>query len=181
MRTLEAKYVLPSTNRTQATEWAENAVLSLLTLTFYRWLWPLNSSERGTKHVFRVNMAQIRSAVPDILHTLTKNTDWRRQKQYLPQFTVLLKFKKDFNNHMTVTHALSNSTVWPEWTLRSLRSFIVPTANLLCGISRRGYSVVPLQLTWYLFATAKFPVVVAQLSTTVADCWQGRSHACPIY
>jgi len=30
-----------------------------------------NSSERGTKHVFRVNLAQIHSAVPDIFHTQT--------------------------------------------------------------------------------------------------------------
>ena len=35
-------------------------------------LWPSNSSERGTKHVFRVNLVQIRSAVPDIFHTQTK-------------------------------------------------------------------------------------------------------------
>jgi len=43
--------------------------LSLVALTFDLWLWPSNSSERGTKHVFRVNLAQIRSAVPQILHT----------------------------------------------------------------------------------------------------------------
>ena len=59
--------------------------LSLVTLTFA--LWPSNSSERGTKHIFHVNLAQIRSAVPEIFLTQTKNTDWRRQKQNLPQFT----------------------------------------------------------------------------------------------
>jgi len=52
------------------------------------WPWPSNLLERGTKHVFRVNLAQIRSAVPDIFNTQTKNTtDWRRQKQNLPQFS----------------------------------------------------------------------------------------------
>jgi len=32
-------------------------------------LWPSNSSERGTKHVFGVNLAQICSAVPKTFHT----------------------------------------------------------------------------------------------------------------
>ena len=36
------------------------------------WPWPSNSSEWGTKHVFRVNLAKIRSAVPEIFHTQTK-------------------------------------------------------------------------------------------------------------
>ena len=44
---------------------------SLLTLNFD--LWPSNSSEQWTKHDFRVNLAQIRSAVPEIFHTQTKN------------------------------------------------------------------------------------------------------------
>jgi len=43
------------------------------TLTFDLWPWSSNSSERGTKHVFRVNFAQIRSAIPEIFHTQTKN------------------------------------------------------------------------------------------------------------
>jgi len=35
----------------------------------YLWPWHSNSSERGTKHVFHVNLMQIRSAVSDIFHT----------------------------------------------------------------------------------------------------------------
>jgi len=46
---------------------------------------PSNPSERGTKHVFRVNLVQIRSAVPEIFHT-QENLRWRRQKQNLRQF-----------------------------------------------------------------------------------------------
>jgi len=42
------------------------AFSSLVTLIFDLWYWPPNSSQRGTKHVFRVNLAQIRSAVPEI-------------------------------------------------------------------------------------------------------------------
>jgi len=50
------------------------------------WPWPSDSSERGTKHVFHVNLVQIRSAV-HMFHSQTKTTDWRRQKQNLPQFS----------------------------------------------------------------------------------------------
>ena len=39
------------------------------------WPWPSHSSERGTKHVFRVNLSQIRSAVPEISHTNKNVTD----------------------------------------------------------------------------------------------------------
>jgi len=54
------------TNRTQAAKRTEKCrFLSL---------WPStsNSSELGTKHVFCVNLTQIRSAVPEIFHTQTK-------------------------------------------------------------------------------------------------------------
>ena len=46
------------------------------------WPWPSNSSERGTKHVFRVNLAQICSAVPDIFHTQTKSHRQRQKKGF---------------------------------------------------------------------------------------------------
>jgi len=49
-------------------------LLSLMTLTFDLWPWPPKSSERWTKHVFRMNLSQIRSAVPDIFHTQTKKS-----------------------------------------------------------------------------------------------------------
>jgi len=38
------------------------------------WPWHSNSSKQGTKHVFPVNLAQIRSAVPEIFHTQTKKS-----------------------------------------------------------------------------------------------------------
>jgi len=67
---LEAKDVLPSINRMQAAKRAKNA-------DFHPWWpWPSNSSEQGTKHVIYVNLAKIRSAVPEVFHTQTKNTDW---------------------------------------------------------------------------------------------------------
>jgi len=52
------------------------------------WPWSANSSERWTKHVFRVNLSQINSAVPEIFHTQTKKS--QRQKQNLTQFTACI-------------------------------------------------------------------------------------------
>jgi len=60
--------------------------LSLMTLTFDLWHWHSNSSERWANHVFRMNLAQIRSAVSEIFHTQTKSRR-QRHKQNLTQFT----------------------------------------------------------------------------------------------
>ena len=69
---LEANDVLPNINRMQAAERAENAIFVPGDLDL--WPWPSNSSDRGTKHVFCVNLAQIRSAVPGIFHTQHKSS-----------------------------------------------------------------------------------------------------------
>jgi len=53
----------------QAAERAKNAIFVSGELD----LWPPNSSERGTKHAFRVSLAQICSTVPEVFHTRTKN------------------------------------------------------------------------------------------------------------
>jgi len=47
----------------QGVLWVHSAFLSLVTLTFDFWLWHSNSSEWRTKHVFRVNLAQMCSTV----------------------------------------------------------------------------------------------------------------------
>jgi len=51
------------------------------------WFWLSNSSERGTKHVFPVNLVQIRSAVPEIFYAQTKEVTVSTKKQNLMQFT----------------------------------------------------------------------------------------------
>ena len=51
--------------------------------------------ERGTKRVFRVNLAQIRSTVPETFHTETKSHS-QRQKQNLTQFTACGKYSVNF-------------------------------------------------------------------------------------
>jgi len=62
-------------NRTQAADiHRKPRFLSLVTLTFDLWPWHSNSSERSTKHVFPMNLAQIRSSVPDISHAQTKKS-----------------------------------------------------------------------------------------------------------
>jgi len=76
------KDVLPNINRTQAAERAEKfRFLSLVTLNFDLWSWPSNSSERGRKHVFRVNLAQIRSAVP-VIHKQKPQTNGTKNRTF---------------------------------------------------------------------------------------------------
>jgi len=41
---------------------------------FDLWPWPSNWSERGTNHVFLVNLAQVHSTDPEIFHTQTKRS-----------------------------------------------------------------------------------------------------------
>jgi len=74
------------------------------------WPWPSNSSERGTKHVFRVNLAQIRSAVPDIFHTQTKKP--QHQKQNHTQFIACgNKFDINYTNWTTESNFPSTKHV----------------------------------------------------------------------
>jgi len=57
-------------------QWDDSAVFrSLVTLTFDPWPWHSNSFERRTKHVFPVNLAQIRSVVPEIFDAETKKNE----------------------------------------------------------------------------------------------------------
>jgi len=64
--------------------------LFLVTLAFDFWPWHSNSSERGTKHVFRVNLAQIRSAVPEIFEAQRhkKITDGAKKEPHLRVVTI---------------------------------------------------------------------------------------------
>jgi len=70
---------------------ANSAFLSLVTLTFDLWHWHSISTERGTKHVFPVNLAQIRSAVPDIFDSETnkKHKCVSRLARRIPHHTAL--------------------------------------------------------------------------------------------
>ena len=72
------------TNRTQEAAMASKCCfLSLMTLTFDLWPWPSNSSEWGSKHVFRVNLAQILSAIPENFHRQTKKqTDSAKNRTF---------------------------------------------------------------------------------------------------
>ena len=60
--------------------------LSLVTLTF-DYDFQTRSSE-GPKHVFRVNLVQICSAVPEIFHTQTRNRKHRRAAASSKSITV---------------------------------------------------------------------------------------------
>jgi len=52
--------------------------LSLVTLTFDLWPWHWNMSQRGNKHVFPVNLAEIRSAVSE---TSDSQTKWKKNNK----------------------------------------------------------------------------------------------------
>jgi len=54
-----------------------------VTLTFDLWPWHSNSSQRGTKYVFSVNLVQIRSAVPEIFYTQTKKVTYSAKNRTL--------------------------------------------------------------------------------------------------
>jgi len=75
--------VLPNINLAQTAKRAEKCRFVPGNLDF--WPWHSNSSERGTKHVLPVNLAQIRSAVSNIFHTQTES---HRQCQKTEPYTV---------------------------------------------------------------------------------------------
>jgi len=61
-----------------------------------RWPWHSNLSERGTNHVFIVNLAQIRSPVPEIFHTQ-------------------IEIATDSDKSRTLKHACGNKTRTANW------------------------------------------------------------------
>ena len=74
------------------------------------WPWPSNSSQRGTTHVFLVNLVQIRSAVPEIFHTQTKTvTDNAKNRTLCSSLRAVINGDKKFTQ-------LSN---WPVATPQS--------------------------------------------------------------
>ena len=72
---LEVKHVLPSIRKLHADRRKGRKMPFFVSSDLDLWPWPSDSSKRGTKHVFHVNLAQIHSAVPGIFHTQTKTTD----------------------------------------------------------------------------------------------------------
>jgi len=52
-----------------------------------KWPWPSNATERGTKHVFPVNLVQILSAVPEIFDTEIRKSQTTPKRQNFAQFT----------------------------------------------------------------------------------------------
>jgi len=68
---------------TLATERAEKChFLSLVTLTFDLDLQTRPSEVPITKHVLRMNLAQLRSAVPEIFHTQKPQTDGAKNRTF---------------------------------------------------------------------------------------------------
>jgi len=104
---LEAKDVLPNTNCTQAAERAKNAIFGPGDLDL-----DTCPSERPNP-LFCMNLAQIHSVVPETFHTQTKNYDWWRQKQNLPQFTACVKDRpRAYINCSTNRRPITCKDIW---------------------------------------------------------------------
>jgi len=87
--------------------------LSLMTLSFDLWPWHSNSSEWGTKHVFPVNLAQIRLAVPEIFDAKTKKSETAIKKQNLTQFTACGNYTLDVIQLLTVNWLRKEQALYP--------------------------------------------------------------------
>jgi len=61
------------------------------------WPWHSNSSERGTKHVFPVNLAQFRSAIPEIFNRVHKQSHWQRHNTTSPYTVHCVRYKDGEN------------------------------------------------------------------------------------
>jgi len=151
-----AELLLPNINRTQAAVRSKKCrFLSLVTLTFDLWPWHSSLSERGTKHVFRVNLAHIRSAVPEIFHTQTKKSQ-TAPKQNHRQFTACGK--------KYLRHHLCSIAVWNfEWTYSTL---IIPLIVFNdcndCLVVVLCY--VKLFTTWHQRKVIKHKVIIILMS-----------------
>jgi len=128
---LEGKDVVPNINRMPAAERAEKCNFFVPGNLY---LWPSNLSEQGT------DLPQICSAVLEIFHTQTKNTDWRRQKQNLPQFTacgtttttVLQPFVRDYPGEPAPEETLTHPPSWsPSYLYQLLPSATIHSILLV--------------------------------------------------
>ena len=100
--------------------------LSLVTLTFDLWRWHSNSSERGTKHVFPVNLAQICSAVPGIFEAQTK---WQTKSQTALKGTfTCVRWRTENKIDFEHKHAHRQVAEWwksVKWASENLRYVII--------------------------------------------------------
>jgi len=69
------------------------------------WPWPSNLSEWGTKHIFCVNLSQIRSAVPEIFHTQTKQvTDSTKNRTLCSSLHLVISYPNSPSSWRSVPH-----------------------------------------------------------------------------
>jgi len=100
--------------------------------------WPSNSSKRGTKHVFRVNLAQIGSAVPEIFHTQinnpqsdgTNNRTFRSSKVNYSGFPYRYRGTRQWRNGLDVEVAGSTPDCTGQGCVTTLGKLFTPFASI---------------------------------------------------
>jgi len=89
---LEAKHVLPSIRKLHADRRKGRKMPFFVSSDLDLWPRPSDSSKRGTKHVFHVNLAQSIQRFPGYFtHKQKPQTAWRLRKHNLPQFAACVK------------------------------------------------------------------------------------------
>jgi len=105
-----------------------SAIAELLACLWWRGPWHSNSSERGTKHVFPVNLTQIHSTIPEIFHSQTK------KHSSLTSFLITLQIYK-------IHFASSKSCILLYWQ-HYCTAFKQSAQAKLCGIEHTAPRII---------------------------------------
>jgi len=106
------------------------------------WPWHSNLSKQGIKHVFPLNLEQIRSAVPEIFHTQTKKQEL---KMFLPN--------TDHMQAAKITARLQDLAHW-HTTIFSLINLHIPHTNLSFS-SRSFHTATPNSLSHVIYSSIR--------------------------
>jgi len=112
------------------------------------WTWHLNLSERRTKHVFHVSLAQIRLAVPKVFHTQTTKSQTVPNRALYSSLRVVIMQSKNRREDHDAPVSRSNTSVtsvkvgWPScWRPPTLNTWLSEWAyrakTRLLGMSGR--------------------------------------------
>jgi len=143
------------------------------------WPWHSNSFERGTKHVFPVNLAQIRSAVPEIFDSQTKKkTNHRALKQNLTvQFTACgnntagsVVFSARWISYQCL-YIIDDSFVRPNGHTGHYNLLMWFIMAALRTYSRCGQSILPLRFLLSFFFPLLFSAVGDWIFTIYFHTW----------
>jgi len=79
---------------------------------WWPWPWHSNSSERGTKHVFSVNLEQIRSAVPEIFDSQTNKDKMKKNHKTVLKTELYDILQCRVKQHCCHTQRSTDARLW---------------------------------------------------------------------